>query len=280
MRYEGGDICIFSVRRCTTYKDEPGVVGGTFDGGWSTRWWQNMGGWAENDGWAVGVVDCRVSDEEDRAVGQVISLVGLVGDIWSEFVLSGDEYIWGEGGDAGNIWSCDEVVGELSKIFWYFALKDVFVADSDWDEDDWERKGRNWTEGRFDLIKEDWGDDWINDDCDKHDDDNCDEACGALSAGAVPVSNVFTVAVIFCKLCKQERYSDWNHTAKYFCIFIVHEDRKCVWHGGREEKVDASFIILCITWRVVYILKWEWNQEWMVKFRKEVVMKAGVITSY
>ena len=35
--------------------------------------------------------DCGVSDEEDIEGGEVMSLVGLVDDIWSEVVLSGDE---------------------------------------------------------------------------------------------------------------------------------------------------------------------------------------------
>ena len=34
------------------------------------------------------------------------------------------------------------------------------------------------TEGRFDLDKEDRGGNMINDDCDKHDDDNCNDDCG------------------------------------------------------------------------------------------------------
>ena len=35
--------------------------------------------------------DCGVSDEEDIEGREVMSLVGLVDDIWSEVVLSGDE---------------------------------------------------------------------------------------------------------------------------------------------------------------------------------------------
>ena len=52
-------------------------------------------------------------------------------------------------------------------------MKGVAVVDSDWDEDVW---GSLWTERRFDLGKEDGGGNLIND-CDKLDDDNCDE-CG------------------------------------------------------------------------------------------------------
>ena len=40
------------------------------------------------------------------------------------------------------------------------------------DEDDWESF---WTEVRFDLVHEDEGEDLSNDDCDKHNDDNCDD---------------------------------------------------------------------------------------------------------
>ena len=43
-------------------------------------------------------------------------------------------------------------------------MKGVAVADSDWDEDDWES---GWAERRFDLGKEDGGGDLIKDDCDK-----------------------------------------------------------------------------------------------------------------
>ena len=55
-----------------------------------------------------------------------------------------------------------------------FGLKGVAVADSDWDEDDW---GSGWAERRFELVKEDGGGDMIKDDCDKYDDDDCDD-CG------------------------------------------------------------------------------------------------------
>ena len=45
------------------------------------------------------------------------------------------------------------------------------------DEDDWESA---WTKGRFDQAKEGEGDKLINDDCDKQDDDNCDDDCGDI----------------------------------------------------------------------------------------------------
>ena len=47
----GGDICTSSVTCCATCKEEPGVAGSTFDGGWGTRWWQNVDGGAENKEW-------------------------------------------------------------------------------------------------------------------------------------------------------------------------------------------------------------------------------------
>ena len=60
----------------------------------------------------------------------------------------------------------------ISKKFWHFGLKCFAVADSDRNEDDLESA---WTDGRFDLGKEDGDGDSINDDCDKHDDDKCDD---------------------------------------------------------------------------------------------------------
>ena len=115
------------------YKEELGAAVSTFDGGWGTRWWRDLVGGSENEGWAVGVGedgkvrvhgdvainrsgsgmlddgwnftwdDCRVSDEEDREVGEVMSFVGLADDIWSEVVLSGEENTWRKVGDAGNV---------------------------------------------------------------------------------------------------------------------------------------------------------------------------------
>ena len=45
-----GDICTSSVTCCTTCKEEPGVAGISFDGGWGMRWWQDIDGGAEDDG--------------------------------------------------------------------------------------------------------------------------------------------------------------------------------------------------------------------------------------
>ena len=79
-----------------------------------------------------------------------------------------------KGGDAVNVCDFGGAVRELWKIIWCFGLKGVAVADSDWDEDDW---GSGWAERRFDPVKDDGGGDLIKDDCDKYDDDDCDD-CG------------------------------------------------------------------------------------------------------
>lgn len=124
-----------------------------------------------------------------------MNLPGLVDDRWSEVVLSGKENTWLKGGDAGNIWRFFGAVEKLSKIVWHLGLKGVAVAESNWDEDDWEREGRTLIEGRFHLSKEDGGGNSINEDYDKHGDDNFHGDCGVLSAAPLPVSDVFTVAV-------------------------------------------------------------------------------------
>ena len=66
-------------------------------------------------------------------------------------------------------------------------MKGVAVADSDWDEDDWES---GWAERRFDLGKEDGGGNLIKDDCDKYDDDDddCDD-CGDNTSCNVSIIN-------------------------------------------------------------------------------------------
>ena len=168
-----GDICTSSVTCCATCKEESGVAGSIFDGGWGTRWWQDVDGGAENKEWVVGVGedgkvgvhgdvtvdrsgsgmvdggwnciwdDCGVSDEEDAEIGEVMSLVGLADEIWSEVVLSDGEKPLQNGGDAVNVCDFGGAVRELWKIIWYFRLKGVVVADSDWDEDDWE-SGLSW----------------------------------------------------------------------------------------------------------------------------------------
>ena len=49
----GGDVCIFSGMFCATYKGEPEVAGNTLNERWSTKWWKDVGGRAENEKWAV-----------------------------------------------------------------------------------------------------------------------------------------------------------------------------------------------------------------------------------
>ena len=63
-----GDICTSSVTCCATCKEESGVAGSTFDGGWGTRWWQNVDGGAENKEWVVGI-------GEDGKVGVTIYFI-------------------------------------------------------------------------------------------------------------------------------------------------------------------------------------------------------------
>ena len=53
-----------------------------------------------------------------------------------------------KGGDVVNVCDFGGAVRELYKIICCFGLKDVALADSDGDEDDWES---GWAERRFDL---------------------------------------------------------------------------------------------------------------------------------
>ena len=210
-----GDIWTSSVTSCATCKEESGVAGSIFDGGWGTRWWQDLDGGAENKDWVVSVGedgkvgvhgdftldrsgsgmvdsgwnciwdDCRVSVEEDAEVDEVMSVVGLADDIWSEVVLSDEERSWRKGGDAVNICDFGGAVGELCKVIWCFGLKGVAVANSDWDEDDWESV---WAETRFDLSKEDGGGNLIKHDCDKYYHDDCDD-CGDNRSFKISIIN-------------------------------------------------------------------------------------------
>ena len=128
--------------------------------------------------------------EEDAEVGEVMSLVGLADGICLEVVLSDGEKSWWKGGDAVNVCDFGGAVGELSKKVWRFGLKGLAVADSDWDEDDWESV---WIERRFDLGTEDGDDNLINDVSDKYDDDddddnNCDD-CGGNTSCNVSIIN-------------------------------------------------------------------------------------------
>ena len=81
-------------------------------------------------------------------------------------------------------WNFGGADGALSKTCRHFGLKDVFVADNDCGEDDW--KGV-WTEGRFDLVEEDGGEDLSNDDYDKQDDDNFDDGGGGNTSRHVSI---------------------------------------------------------------------------------------------
>ena len=80
------------------------------------------------------------SDVEDGEADEVLRLVGSVDDIWSEVVLSSEKNTWNKCAGAGDVWNFGGVVEEASKKIWHFRLKEVAVADSDCDEDDWERK--------------------------------------------------------------------------------------------------------------------------------------------
>ena len=181
------------------------------------RWWQDVYGGAENDGWAVSVGedgkiavygdvtvdrsgnwmldrgwnfiwdDYGVPVQEDAGVGEVMSLIGLADGIWSEVVLSDEEKSWWKGDDGVNVCDFGGAVRELGKKFWRFWLKCVALADSDWVEDDWEGV---WIERRFDLGTEDAGGDLINDDCDKYDDDDDYDDCGDSMACSVSIVNI------------------------------------------------------------------------------------------
>ena len=152
-----GDICTSSVTWCATCKEESGVLGSTFDGGWGTKWRQDVDGGEDNKKWVVGVRedgkvgvhghvtvdrtgggmldggwnciwdDCRGSVEEDPEVAAAMSYVGLADDIWSEVVLSDEKKSWWKGGDAVNVCNFGWAVGELWKIFWCFGLKGVLT---------------------------------------------------------------------------------------------------------------------------------------------------------
>ena len=102
-----------------------------------------------------------------------MSTVGSVDDIWSEVVLISEKNTCDKGNDAGNVWSFGGAVGEFSKKFWHFGLKSIA---------EWESV---WIEGRFDPSNEDGGEDLINDDCDKHGNDKCDNDWGDNTLGNV-----------------------------------------------------------------------------------------------
>ena len=94
-------------------------------------------------------------------------MVGHCSEWWEKNLTNG----WGW----ANNCNFGGAVGELNKKFWHFWFNGVAVTDINWDENDLESL---WTERRFDRDKEDGGGNLINDDCDKHDGDNCDDGCG------------------------------------------------------------------------------------------------------
>ena len=91
--------------------------------------------------------------------------------------MSGEEKSWWKGGDVIKVCDFGGAVGELSKNFWHFRLKGLAVADSDWDEEDWESV---WIKRRFDLGTENGGCDLINDDCDKYEYDDDFDDCNVF----------------------------------------------------------------------------------------------------
>ena len=195
----------------STYKEKPGVAGSTFDGGWGTRWWQDVDRGTENKKWAVGVgedgkvgvyggvtVDASgiwmlegswnfswddrgVPVEEDAEVGGFMSLVGLVDGIWSEVFWIDEEKSWRKGGCSQCLW------------FWWSSCRikqnnltfQVEGCCCDCKGGDWESL---WTERRFDLGTEDVGEDLIIYDCDKYDDDDWDD-CGDNSSSNFFITN-------------------------------------------------------------------------------------------
>ena len=134
---------------------------GMLDGSWNFSW-----------------DDCGVSDKEDAEVGEVMSLVDLADDIWSEVEWSKTWMLRKNLGERVVMQLMFVILVEQSEIYAKkcFGLKGVAVADSDWDEDDWESVQ---IERRFNLGKEDGGGDLIKGDCDKDDDDDDDyDDCG------------------------------------------------------------------------------------------------------
>lgn len=86
-----------------------------------------------------------------------MSLVGLVDDIWSEFVLSGEENTWRKGGDAGKFCKFGGAVGKLSKNLWNFGLKGLAVTNSDWDGGDWKSGGSKLINDHFNKRDDNCG---------------------------------------------------------------------------------------------------------------------------
>ena len=69
------------------------------------------------------------------------------------------------------------------------------MAESDWDGGDGERIVL--TERMFDLSKKDGGGNMINDDCDKYDDDNCDDDCRENTSCKISVIDFENLMFLF-----------------------------------------------------------------------------------
>ena len=72
--------------------------------------------------------------------------------------MSSEENTWGKGGDTGNVWYFVGTVGKWTKKFEISGWKVFVMKKINWES--------LWTEGRFELDKEEDGGDYsINDDC-------------------------------------------------------------------------------------------------------------------
>ena len=95
-----GDICTSSVTCCATCKEESGVAGSIFDGGWGTRWWNDVE-------WVVGVgEDGKVGVHGDVTVDK--SRSGMVDGGW--------HFFWD---DCGVLVEEDAGVGEIMGFSWF-----------------------------------------------------------------------------------------------------------------------------------------------------------------
>ena len=65
-------------------------------------------------GWNFNWEEWRDSVEKDRVFGEVISWIGSVDHVRSEFILSCEESTWDKGIGGGNLWNFNERDGELS----------------------------------------------------------------------------------------------------------------------------------------------------------------------
>ena len=125
-----------------------------------------------------------VSDEEDTEAGEVASLIGLANDIRSEVNLNLRKTIEKTVVMLVMFEILVEQTEYQAKKIDILDWRVLFVADSYWDEDDWESV---WAEGRLDLDKEDGGVDMTNDNCDKYDNDSYDADCGNNTSCSVSI---------------------------------------------------------------------------------------------